>query len=75
MSIWSSKSALIQRRTDRFKMQEWAAATAGDDDYKAVVFVFLSGGVDTFNVLAPKDDDLYAHYAEIRGVQVRLPLQ
>ncbi|KAH8057975.1 hypothetical protein JL722_6519 [Aureococcus anophagefferens] len=43
------------------------AATAGDDDYKAVVFVFLSGGVDTFNVLAPKDDDLYAHYAEIRG--------
>jgi len=42
--------------------------------YKAVVYVFLNGGMDSFNLLVPNDNncvggkDMYQEYANIRGV-------
>lgn len=38
-------------------------------DYKAVVLLYLSGGVDSFNMLPPLDceDNLYDKYTDIRG--------
>ncbi len=35
-------------------------------DYKALVCVFLNGGIDSHNVLAPYTDAEYAHYQSIR---------
>lgn len=37
------------------------------DDYKALVCVFLSGGNDSFNVIAPGSGDGYQEYATARG--------
>ena len=38
--------------------------------YKAIVYLYLNGGADTYNLLVPMDGcparDLYAHYASIR---------
>ncbi|BDS06748.1 Tat pathway signal protein [Oceaniferula spumae] len=46
---------------------ELAAAEApADDDYRALVCVFLAGGNDSFNMLAPVDVDGYAEYAAAR---------
>lgn len=38
----------------------------GGDDYKALVCVFLAGGNDSFNMLAPVDGEGYAQYAAAR---------
>ncbi len=39
-----------------------------DGDYKALVFVFLFGGADSFNMVVPKSDTpRYDRYAQIRG--------
>ena len=47
---------------------EVAAAEAPDaDDYRALVCVFLAGGNDSFNMLAPVDATGYAEYAATRG--------
>ena len=39
--------------------------------YKAIVFFFLAGGADTYNLLVPHSNcdgrDMFAHYSEIRG--------
>ena len=39
--------------------------------YKAIVYVYLSGGADSFNMLVPLDGceggDMYAQYAQVRG--------
>lgn len=46
-----------------------AAAEAPDnDEYRALVCVFLAGGNDSFNMLAPVDATGYAEYAGTRGV-------
>ena len=42
------------------------------DDYKALVCVFLSGGNDSFNMIAPAEGDGYAEYIATRG-SVGLP--
>ncbi len=39
----------------------------GEDDYKALVCVFLSGGNDSFNMVAPAEGDGYLEYASSRG--------
>ncbi|MGI9243268.1 MAG: DUF1501 domain-containing protein, partial [Verrucomicrobiales bacterium] len=43
-----------------------AEEAAGDDDYRALVCVFLAGGQDSFNMLVPRGDTEYAEYAGIR---------
>lgn len=44
-----------------------AAAQAGAEGYKALVCVFLSGGNDSFNMLAPYDTSEYNDYAAVRN--------
>ncbi len=45
-----------------------AAAEASDtSDYKALVCIFLLGGNDSFNMLAPTNRDEYAYYLNRRG--------
>jgi len=45
--------------------------TPSGNGYKAVVFVMLGGGMDSYNVLVPHSDcpaqDMYAAYSNIRG--------
>ncbi len=43
-----------------------AAATPDLDGYKALVCVFLHGGIDSWNVLIPYETSEYADYASIR---------
>ena len=44
-----------------------AEGLTADDDYKALVCVFLAGGNDSFNMLVPRDNDTYNEYATIRS--------
>jgi uncharacterized protein (DUF1501 family) len=44
-----------------------SAHAAAADDYKALVCVFLFGGIDGNNVLVPLDAAGYAQYAGVRG--------
>ena len=43
-----------------------AASTPEEGDYKALVCVFLAGGNDSYNMLAPVDDEGYTQYAAAR---------
>lgn len=43
------------------------AALQAQDDYKALVCLFLGGGNDSFNMLAPLENGEYADYAAIRS--------
>jgi len=49
------------------KLAGTAAADTGAGDHRALVCLFLSGGIDTFNVLVPRGDDEYAEYNSVRG--------
>jgi uncharacterized protein (DUF1501 family) len=50
-----------------------AAVETEEEDYKALVCVFLAGGNDSFNMLAPVDEGLgYPQYLAARG-EVALP--
>src|SRR6478736_361924 len=51
-----------------------AAAAATSTEHRALVCLFLSGGIDTFNVLVPRGDAEYAEYAGVRG-GIALPRQ
>ena len=50
-----------------------AHAQAGED-YKALVFLFLTGGNDSFNMLVPTSGDLRSRYEQGRGF-IALPQQ
>ena len=43
-----------------------AGLPAGGDDCKTLVCIFLHGGIDSFNVLVPRDATRYAEYAASR---------
>ncbi len=43
-----------------------AADLGSEDDYKALVCLFLQGGNDSFNMLAPHNQNAYDDYAETR---------
>jgi uncharacterized protein (DUF1501 family) len=43
-----------------------AAASNTGSDYKSLVCLFLSGGIDTFNVLVPRGTAEYAEYSSVR---------
>lgn len=47
-----------------------AAAAGGQDDYKALVCIFLNGGMDTNNLLIPLGGTARSHYESGRGVPV-----
>ena len=50
------------------RMTRSALAAAGNTDgYKALVCVFLSGGIDSHNLLAPYEPAEYSDYVAIRG--------
>lgn len=54
------------------KMTNAAAAAnsptlSADDDYKAIVCVFLAGGNDSFNMLVPRNQEAYNAYAASRA--------
>jgi cullin-associated NEDD8-dissociated protein 1 len=67
--------------TPRKRLAKADAATSKGRDYKAVVVLYLDGGVDSFNVLVPRSNcsvkrsdgsgrmphDLFSEYANIRG--------
>src|SRR4051812_31481075 len=44
-----------------------AAASADTSGHRALVCLFLSGGIDSFNVLVPRGDSEYAEYKNVRG--------
>ena len=48
-----------------------SSAASASEPYRAIVFLMMVGGADTFNVLVPHsecgDNDLYAEYVEVRG--------
>jgi uncharacterized protein (DUF1501 family) len=44
-----------------------AAANATGSEYRALVCLFMAGGMDTFNVLVPRGSAEYAQYASVRG--------
>ena len=43
------------------------ALAAPGEDYRALVCLFLSGGIDSFNVVVPSGDPEYTEYAGVRG--------
>jgi uncharacterized protein (DUF1501 family) len=43
------------------------ALAAPGEDYRALVCLFLGGGIDSFNVLVPRGDAEYLDYAGVRG--------
>lgn len=43
-----------------------AAAAPGPNDYRALVCLFLPGGMDSFNLLVPRGDDEHAEYQAVR---------
>ncbi len=45
----------------------WNSATFYDNDYKALVCLFLSGGNDSYNMLVPLDNRAYNDYATTRS--------
>jgi uncharacterized protein (DUF1501 family) len=49
------------------KMMEGAAYGAAPTGYKALVCLFLAGGNDSFNMLAPKNTTAYAEYSTVRS--------
>lgn len=50
-----------------------AAAAPGPTDFRALVCLFFSGGIDSFNTLVPRGTAEHAEYAGIRG-DLALPL-
>ena len=58
-------------RPGRARAATWSPPLAGE--YRAVIYLFLSGGHDSFNLLAPcrgpsaTHEDAYAEYAASRG--------
>jgi uncharacterized protein (DUF1501 family) len=43
------------------------AVAAPGEDYRALVCLFLSGGIDSYNLLVPSGAAEYQQYAAVRG--------
>lgn len=43
------------------------AAQSGNAGYKALICIFLHGGIDSYNVLCPLEDGEYADYKQVRS--------
>lgn len=55
------------------QLRAFNAVAAPGEDYRALVCLFLSGGIDSFNVLVPRGDAEHQEYAAIRG-DLALPI-
>ena len=67
-SALTSTSILATLLNLRMTSKVIGAPTIGPfSDYKALICVFLFGGNDSFNMLAPYDDDEHANYVSKRG--------
>ncbi len=44
-----------------------AASAPANDEYRALVCLFFSGGIDSFNVLVPRGNTEYQEYKTVRG--------
>jgi uncharacterized protein (DUF1501 family) len=53
--------------TELFPWSWTEALATGNEDYKALVCVFLSGGNDGNNMIVPYDIDTYAGYSSVRA--------
>ncbi len=62
-----STSILSQLLSLQLTGAAMADTNVGANDYKALVCVFLLGGIDSFNVLTPYDGAEYNDYVSIRG--------
>ncbi len=61
-----SSSAILSQLLNLHLTQSAVAQTGGGSDYKALVCVFLLGGVDSFNVVTPYEQDEYDKYVDVR---------
>jgi uncharacterized protein (DUF1501 family) len=61
-----AKSKSVQRKSH---FADFSLLT-NDKDYKAIIFLYLHGGMDSFNLIVPHSEcgsfDFYQHYREIR---------
>ena len=63
-----TSTALLSQLLNMQLTQSAAANDSGnDDDYKALVCVFLLGGIDSFNMVTPYDQTEYDEYSLTRG--------
>lgn len=49
------------------KLVNNSSAATSSDDYKALVCIFLAGGIDSHNTLVPSDPESYAAYTRARS--------
>lgn len=64
----SLSSTAILSQLLNLQLTQSAVAQEGDtSDYKALVCVFLLGGVDSFNMVTPYEDDEHAIYQSVRS--------
>lgn len=61
-----SSTAILSQLMNLQLTSSAVAQTGGQSDYKALVCVFLLGGVDSFNMIAPYEQQEYDDYAGIR---------
>lgn len=61
-----SSTSLLSQILNLQLTQSVAAQTSGGQDYKALVCVFLMGGIDSFNMVAPYEQTEYDEYAATR---------
>lgn len=59
-------SALLNLRMASTAAAESLPVSYEDDDYKALVCLFFSGGIDSYNMLVPRGE-AYNEYAAVRG--------
>lgn len=65
LGLSAPASAMVQLKALNALMSAPPVMPFGN--YKALVFVFLSGGNDSYNMLAPKSNTEYGHYATTRS--------
>jgi len=66
-----STSVLSQLLNLQLTGAAMAQTGGGTTDYKALVCVFLNGGIDSFNVLTPYEDAEHAIYTTVRATLAR----
>jgi len=68
-SSFAVASSLAANSLGLMGLLNTSEALASADDYKALVFVFLNGGNDSFNMVLPRGEgQLRANYVANRGV-------
>lgn len=63
---WGSGS-LLCLNLPRVLRQTMTTSGGGNNDYRALVCIFLYGGADAFNMIVPRDASGYATYKAARG--------